>query len=108
MKGFYCLLLTACCSLLLMGCSGVKYYPPPVAGLGDATYTMVEYRAGTPMGPNIVVLDVYETKAGQTKLLHTNAASTGGALDALIGTGKILDSASGMADKAGAAVGAAK
>jgi hypothetical protein len=94
-------ILTIC-----LGCSGVRVMPGNT--LGDATYTMMEYRAGSPLGANVVVVDVYETKGGQTKLLHSNASSTGGLLDALIGSGKLLEPSSGAAEKGTAATGAAK
>lgn len=93
-------------ALAIAGCSGVRVMPQYT--LGDATYTMVEHRAGILLGPNVVVLDVYETKEGKTKLLHTNSSTTGGGLDALLGSGKILDSAAGAADKVNGTMGAAK
>jgi hypothetical protein len=80
-------------ALLLMGCGhGWKKAPP--LQLGTATLQAVEYQAGAFYGPKVRMLHVYRLDPdGKVTLIDAAKASSGGGIDSLVGTGKLLDAA---------------
>ena len=82
-----------------LGCANTQAVMPKIE-LGDTAYYTVVTRAGSLFGSNMCTMDVFGVKEGKAAAVYHTSASTGGAVDSLVGVGNMLKAAAAAAPAA--------